>query len=303
METKGISKFEGLNDRIQSMSLYEEIIGVGELQGIPCGESGKQSGVGHARFSEALFIIRVLEGKALINLDYTPYEIVPDSMLIVLPIHTLQFVHSTADFKANLLVVQKSFVEECSVTNAYLSLANYMTLRKNPLIPFTSGESIYLDKCMQEIKGKIELKSHAFHKEVIKNTFSAYVLELAHTMNQRRVTKSIPMLSRKEEIVNRFFQLILRYCKVEHTTTFYADKLCITPQYLSSILKDMTGKPANHWINDALITEAKIELRKPQVTVQEVAYTLNFSDQSSFGKFFKKGIGVSPSQYRMGSVG
>lgn len=302
METKSITKFAGLNNMIQSISLYEEIMGIGELKAMPFGENRKQHSVNNACFSDSMLIIRGLEGKAIINLDYTTYEITPHSMTIVLPIHALQVVHTTSDFRGSLFVAQKSFIEECSITNSYLSLSNYMTLRKNPYIPFSPGESIYLDKCLKEIKDKIELKSHAFHKEVIRNTFSAYVLELAHLMDQRKVTKIIPILSRKEELVNRFFQLILRYCKIEHATTFYADKLCITPQYLSSILKDMTGKPANHWINDALITEAKIELRKPQVTVQEVAYTLNFSDQSSFGKFFKKGIGVSPTQYRVSSV-
>lgn len=302
METESITKFAGLDDMIQSLSLYEEVIGIGELKAMPFGENRKQNCVNNACFSGSMLIIRGFEGKAMINLDYTAYEIIPDNMIIVLPIHVLQVIYTTSDFRGSLLVIQKSFVEECSITNSYLSLPNYMTLRKNPCISFSPGENIYLDKCLEEIKDKIELKSHAFHKEVIKNTFCAYVLELAHVMEQRKVTKSIPVLSRKEDITNRFFQLILKYCKIEHTATFYADKLCITPQYLSFILRDMTGKPANYWINDALITEAKIELRKPRVTVQEVAYSLNFSNQSSFGKFFKKEIGVSPSQYRMGSV-
>lgn len=287
---------------IESFSGYEKVIGVGELKEMPFREGKKRAFDNDAHFPDAMLIIRGLEGRALVNLDYTPYEIGADTMLIVLPIHVLQVVHTSPDFKGRLLVIQKSFIEECSLTNGYLSLSNYMTLRKNPYVSFVRGESIYLDKCLNDIKEKIELRDHAFHKEVIKNTFCAYVLETAHVMSQHRITKSIPILSRKEDIVNRFFQLIIRNCKVEHSTTFYADKLCITPQYLSSILKDMTGKPANYWISDALITEAKIELRKPQVTVQEVAYTLNFSDQSSFGKFFKKGIGLSPSQYRMGSA-
>jgi len=302
METRSITRFTGLNDMIESFTKYERVIGIGELKEMPLREGKKRNIENDACFSDAMLIIRGLEGRAIVHLDYTPYEITPNSMMIVLPIHVLQVVRTTPDFKGRLLVIQKSFVEECSVTNHYLSLSNYMTLRKNPYISFLSGESIYLDKCLNEIKEKIELRTHAFHKEVIKNTFCAYILETAHVMNQHKIAKTIPILSRKEDIVNRFFQLIMRYCKIEHTTTFYADKLCITPQYLSSILKDMTGKPANHWINDALITEAKIELRKPQVTVQEVAYTLNFSDQSSFGKFFKKGIGVSPSQFRMSSV-
>ncbi|MDF9830976.1 helix-turn-helix transcriptional regulator [Parabacteroides sp. PF5-6] len=302
MEARSITRFTGLNEMIESFSGYKRVIGVGELKEMPFQEGKKRIFESDIRFSDAMLIIRGLEGRALVNLDYTPYEIGAETMLIVLPIHALQVVHTSPDFTGRLLVIQKSFIEECSPMNGYLSLSNYMTLRKNPFVSFLPGESIYLDKCLNEIKEKIELRNHAFHKEVIKNTLCAYILETAHLMEQHKITKSIPVLSRKEDLVNRFFQLIIRNCKVEHSTTFYADKLCITPQYLSSILKEMTGKPANYWISDALITEAKIELRKPQVTVQEVAYSLNFSDQSSFGKFFKKGIGLSPSQYRVSNV-
>ena len=80
--------------------------------------------------------------------------------------------------------------------------------------------------------------------------------------------------------------------------TFYADKLFITPQYLSLILKELTGMSANKWIDDALVAEAKVLLKAPQMTVQQVADQLHFSDQSTFGKFFKKHMGISPMEYR-----
>ena len=56
----------------------------------------------------------------------------------------------------------------------------------------------------------------------------------------------------------------------------------------------MTGKSANKWIDESLIVEAKILLKTPDITVQRVADLLNFSDQSTFGKFFKKHVGLSP---------
>ena len=59
-----------------------------------------------------------------------------------------------------------------------------------------------------------------------------------------------------------------------------------------------TSKSANKWIDDALIVEAKILLKAPQATVQQVADMLHFSDQSTFGKFFKKHMGISPMEYR-----
>ena len=92
--------------------------------------------------------------------------------------------------------------------------------------------------------------------------------------------------------------MLFEHCKEQHVVTFYAEKLFITPQYLSLILKELTGKSANKWIADALIVEAKMLLKAPQATVQQVADILHFSDQSTFGKFFKKHMGISPMEYR-----
>ena len=105
-------------------------------------------------------------------------------------------------------------------------------------------------------------------------------------------------LSRKEELFEQFLQLLFEHFRVEHAVTFYADKLFITPQYLSLILKELTGMSANKWIDDALVAEAKVLLKAPQMTVQQVADQLHFSDQSTFGKFFKKHMGISPMEYR-----
>ena len=100
------------------------------------------------------------------------------------------------------------------------------------------------------------------------------------------------------ELFEQFLQLLFEHCKEQHVVTFYAEKLFITPQYLSLILKELTGKSANKWIDDALIVEAKMLLKAPQATVQQVADILHFSDQSTFGKFFKKHMGISPMEYR-----
>jgi AraC-like DNA-binding protein len=71
----------------------------------------------------------------------------------------------------------------------------------------------------------------------------------------------------------------------------------MTAGNLSRITKAYNGKRTIKWINDVLVTEAKILLRKPNNTVQQVADELNFGDQSSFGKFFKKHTGLTPREY------
>ncbi|HUC82607.1 MAG TPA: helix-turn-helix domain-containing protein, partial [Flavisolibacter sp.] len=77
-------------------------------------------------------------------------------------------------------------------------------------------------------------------------------------------------------------------------------KLYVTPKYLSETVKGTTGRTASEWIDAALAVEAQALLQNPDLSVQQVANELSFPDQSSFGKFFKKQVGISPSDYRRG---
>lgn len=100
--------------------------------------------------------------------------------------------------------------------------------------------------------------------------------------------------SRQEELFDKFIAIIRQYCSTEHGIKFYAEKLFVTPQYLSKVVKDVSGKSASVWIIEFVLLEAKALLTHTNLTIQEVSFNLGFADQSSFGKFFKKNTGMSP---------
>ncbi|MDH6533638.1 AraC family transcriptional regulator [Parabacteroides sp. 52] len=246
----------------------------------------------------ALFMILVLQGSAKISLDYVHYTVSTDTFIIIMPTHIFQVAGASSDFKARLIVVDKSFIDELNTEKRSPSMTNYMMLRKNPCTELLPEETTYINNAIQILCEKIRLRTHSFHKEVMQNAFVGFMLEMANVLIGKNDTMVRPTLSRKEEILNDFLQLLFAHSKEEHSVAFYAEKLFITPQYLSLILKELTGKSANKWIDDVLLTEAKILLKMPQITVQQVADQLNFSDQSTFGKFFKKQMGMSPMEYR-----
>jgi AraC-like DNA-binding protein len=72
----------------------------------------------------------------------------------------------------------------------------------------------------------------------------------------------------------------------------------ISPKYLSLVIKEATGKSAGDWIDQYVIQEAKNQLRFSGKNVQQIAYDLNFSNQSSFGKYFKNLTGMSPTAFQ-----
>jgi AraC-like DNA-binding protein len=82
----------------------------------------------------------------------------------------------------------------------------------------------------------------------------------------------------------------------ERSIGFYADKLCLTPKYLT--IKEMSGKLAGEWIDDYVMLEAKVLLKSTNMTVQQISERLNFTTQSHFGTYFKRLAGVSPKEYR-----
>ena len=93
-------------------------------------------------------------------------------------------------------------------------------------------------------------------------------------------------------------ELVRQYSKQERNVRFYARRLNITPKYLSTVSKDVSGKTAARWIDEAVILEAKSLLRYSGMSIQEIAYHLNFSTQSFFGKYFKQHTGYSPSRFK-----
>lgn len=298
MENLPLIKFAELNKGIIIRDSFQDIFLIADIDGHS--ELDDQDVQDHTMPMrlDALLMVLVLEGSSEIALDYVPYTIGANSFTIIMPTHTIQLNKVSKGFKGKLLVISREFLDECNTAKRSPSMANYMQLRKNPCTTFEPQETELVDNYIELLRSKIKNRTHFFQKEVMQNAFVGFLLEIANIFMGKKDGLLMPALSRKEELFEQFLQLLFEHCKEQHVVTFYAEKLFITPQYLSLILKELTGKSANKWIDDALIVEAKILLKAPRATVQQVADMLHFSDQSTFGKFFKKHMGISPMEYR-----
>lgn len=104
--------------------------------------------------------------------------------------------------------------------------------------------------------------------------------------------------SRSIDIYNRFISLVAEHYRTAHDVAFYADRLCITTRYLSSVTDKVVGKSPKQIIADYIMSEAKTFLDTTCLTIQEIADRLGFSSQALFCKFFKSQDNMSPSEYR-----
>ncbi|MNG79309.1 DNA-binding transcriptional regulator AraC [compost metagenome] len=137
---------------------------------------------------------------------------------------------------------------------------------------------------------------YIFKPQIIKSLTEVLFCEIARLASQN--IKNIPVVpSRKREILANFYLLLKQSFRREHMVQFYASELGITPKHLSVITKELTGKPAIELIQNVLVEEAKCLLRQG-LSIGEIAKQLHFSDQSFFGKFFKRNVGISPKEFR-----
>lgn len=104
--------------------------------------------------------------------------------------------------------------------------------------------------------------------------------------------------ARVNQIFERFIALVTEYHNTERGMAFYADKLCLTPKYLSKLVKQASGRSAPDWIDSFVVLEAKNMLKYSDISIKEIVYKLHFANQSVFYKFFKSHTGMTPSEYR-----
>ena len=104
--------------------------------------------------------------------------------------------------------------------------------------------------------------------------------------------------TRSKMVFEQFIRLVGEYHTKYRNVGFYADKLCLTPKYLSKLIKTASGRSAPEWIDSYVILEAKNLLKYSDITIKEIVYRLNFPNQSVFYKFFKARTGMTPSEYR-----
>ena len=102
---------------------------------------------------------------------------------------------------------------------------------------------------------------------------------------------------RREELFRLFVEQ-LNTRRGKHDLPFYAERMNISPQYLSRLVFEASGAAASDWINRAVTLQAKLLLRSSGLTVEQIAEELNFSTTPYFCRFFKREVGITPTEYR-----
>ena len=247
----------------------------------------------------ALIIGVGTEGETSLTSNLQEFRLKKDSLFIFSPKHILQ-VQSNNRFKAHLIVIAPDFLKRINIDTKRM-MPLFLQFGSLPCMELTQAESQSLRSFISMVEQELKGSETDFSSEIIGGLIAATIYKvgdiLTHYLTEHPEVDS-PIHNRAEEYFRQFTELLGEHYKHERSVGFYARQLCITPKYLTTLIKRISGKSVSEWIDNYVILEAKTLLKYSNMSVQEIAYYLNFSNQSFFGSYFKRNAGMSPSQYK-----
>ncbi len=237
----------------------------------------------------------MMSGRAAISIDMQSYEIGPDMVVVFSPDSIIRTESCTGDAAAYLVAFSKKFANEIQI-DLSTALPVYMRFGRSPVLKVSSTDIAEIRQLFQFMKTMLRSDKERYRNEIIRTLFTT-AFYIITELNQREQQNEVRR-GRCEVLFDEFLRLLQQYHTRERNVGFYARELNITAKYLSAIVKEVSGKTAAKWIDEAVILEAKTLLKYSGMSIQEIAYHLNFSTQSFFGKYFKQHTGTSPSRYK-----
>lgn len=247
----------------------------------------------------ALIIGVGTEGETSLTSNLQEFRLKKDSLFIFSPKHILQ-VQSNNRFKAHLIVIAPDFLKRINIDTKRM-MPLFLQFGSLPCMELTHAESQSLRSFILMVEQELKGSETDFSSEIIGGLIATTIYKvgdiLTHYLTEHPEVDS-PIHNRAEEYFRQFTELLGEHYKHERSVGFYARQLCITPKYLTTLIKRISGKSVSEWIDNYVILEAKTLLKYSNMSVQEIAYYLNFPNQSFFGSYFKRNAGMSPSQYK-----
>jgi AraC family transcriptional activator of pobA len=225
-------------------------------------------------------------------------KIRPNYFFAAGPQRTIQKANQSPDCKLRYLFFTRDFLLN-NMINAY-ELESFLFFSANvkPYIQLGKKETEPLLQLYDILKNKRNKNNSSHHIEIIRSLFYTFLYEAAAIYQKNNIEQ--PKFTRDVDLNIKFQQMLAKSDTKKHNLKFYADSLFITPKYLIHAIKKSSGKTPGKLIDEAIIAEAKLLLRDRDQTIAAVSEQLQFSDQTSFSKFFKKNTGITPASYRIG---
>lgn len=235
-------------------------------------------------------------------LNMTRYVVEAPCMFLIQAGDVMQYVETPYEGEHNsgwVLIMSDNFFDGI-LKSDHVSNSLFRSFLENPVVKYSEADMKIMDSYMSLLENLLRSTDNPYRLQAVRSlmltVFYGYFFK-THGDLEKEVAGV-----RGETVFNNFITLLKKNYRQRRDVGFYSDKLCLTPKYLSSLIKRVSGKTITDWIDDFVLTESKALLRSTDLSVSQICDGLNFDSQTVFGKFFKRKTGMSPREYRKKTV-
>lgn len=248
---------------------------------------------------DGLLIAVRLKGESTFHVNLNEFLIGENDLILCAPGDLVQVTPMKGEHQAQLLMVSDKFLKEMLIS--LNSFAPFFKARKgNPVFHLTDDEMKEISSFFTMIDEAISSDDY-FRVEIVKRLLASYLYKIGSVLYRHHPDlqdEAAQPLKREEVLFKQFIDLLGKHHCRERRVDYYAEQLFLSPKHFSTVVKKVSGKTAGEWIDEYVIMEIKTLLKYSTMSIQEVAYYMNFPNPSFFGKYFKHHTGMSPSEYK-----
>ncbi|MCC5944100.1 MAG: helix-turn-helix domain-containing protein [Bernardetiaceae bacterium] len=239
-------------------------------------------------------LMLVTEGRTSQEVDFSSYELSAGTQLGMHPGQIHAWV-SAEDLKGYIVFFSEDFFSLRYHDQILHQFSFFHSALESHVFNLSPEAMALTTPLYERLISEFENRDGMFREPALRSYLNVLMIQLARFYDKKPKESSI---SAQQQLIIDFERLIRKHFKTQRQVKDYADILCITPNYLNSVCSKVTGKSAGELIRQRVMIEAKRLLIHTDNNVSEIAYTLNFDDNSYFCRFFKKYAGKSPEAFR-----
>ena len=240
-------------------------------------------------------VLFCLQGELHVRISMKEYTMRPDMFCVIITGMIFEVLSISNDFRGFMIATRTNFMPVTEKTTQVMSF--YKCLQSRHCFVLEEKEVMAFVGVYHSIKATLQELDHPYRIPMLQSYVQILYYRMLPIVLKEEESRSKYSHTRQEEIFQRFIGEVEKHYRKERSVKFYADLLCISPKYLSTVIYKISQQLAGEWIDAYVILEAKTLLKSGRLTIQQISEQLNFSNQSFFGKFFKRCAGMSPKEY------
>ena len=244
------------------------------------------------------FILMALcrRGEAHYSIDTHERTVREGDLLFISERHIVDKYKASSDFDCLAIMLSTKFYHSFVMNVKNVSSLLLFSMN-NPVVQLTPNEIRTYSNYFQTIRRKMADSGHHYRMQLVKALLLAMFYDMSNVIwrvEQQEAKKQ----TRADMLFAKFIRLLEENFRIERRVTWYAEQLGISAKYLSEVVKQVSKRTPNDWIDHYVILELRVLLKNSGKSIKEISEELSFPNQSFLGKYFKEHVGVSPSEFR-----